>query len=536
MKKKIWRGLLALLTCAALVCTTACSASGAPAQQAANSQVSTIHIMLRGEATGMDRVLAALYAQMDDAHRWQLDFTFVGSADYAPQLARSLTAHDNYDLVFDAQWVSLTAQVQQKNYKNLKNYFNNAEYPALQAAFPEEYLEANKVGGGTYAIPFTNTYCDAPGIFYRKDLLKTLGLPFDSITSREQMETYWAAVQQQGTMEPISLGFRGFYEYNLPEITLQQQGAWNVPGWSIWDYPAQILLSADGKSVLDVVFPGDDDAHFAAMPEGWQQNFLDDYLLQNAADFRWTDPENLLQQNGTTAFLQGKAASYEAALGSGTGQVQKNLRAIEPEAEVAFWPYDEAFQPQNRAAGAIPTMYTAWNYLCVPSYSANTVETMHFLDWLYSDWSRIDLFNYGVEGTDWQAEGEGEYTLLESAGADAFSFPAYELAWNPQHHRVDAALPESEKALLEYTFDPNSYTASPLTGFTLNTTSIAIEIAGLNSLYNEYFIAFGHGAYGSETQAKIDEMHTRSETIGLETVRAEIARQVQQYLDKNNAA
>ena len=158
---------------------------------------------------------------------------------------------------------------------------------------------------------------------------------------------------------------------------------------------------------------------------------------------------------------------------------------------------------------------------------------MRFLDWLYSDWSRVDLFNYGVEGVDWQAIGENEYILLQPEGKP-FSFPAYELAWNPQHHRVDASLPDSEKELMEFIFDSDSYVSSPLVGFTINTKAIGVELAGLNSLYSEYSTAFGHGAYGTSTQEKIEEFHARSEAIGLETVRAEIQRQIQQHLDKKN--
>lgn len=532
---KLHKKIAAVMLCAALLFATACGTAPAQEQSAApDSSTPTIRFLLRGTASGMDRVLDALYAQMDDDHRWQLDFTFVDSGDYAQQLARSLTAHDNYDFVFDAPWQSLAMQTEQKNYKNLKNYFNNPEYPALQAAFSEEYLAANTISGGLYAIPFTNTYYDVPGIFYRKDLLQTLGLPFDEITNRAEMEQYWAAVRKKGEMKPISLGSRGFYQYNLPEITLRQNGIWVSQGWSFWDYPSQILLSSDGKQVLDVVFPGDSNEHFAALPEGYQTNFLDAYLQQNAADSQWLSPDDLLQENGAQVFLLGQSASYEASLASGTGQVQQQLRTIVPEGEVAFWAYDDAFLPQNRAQGSIPTTYAAWNDLCVPSYSTNTIEAMRFLDWLYSDWSRIDLFNYGVEGTDWQVVGDEEYTLLQPMG-EAFRFPSYELAWNPQHHRIDTALPDEEKALLEFTFDQGSYAASPLAGFTLNTTPIAIEIAGLNSLYAEYYTAFGHGAYGAQTQEKIDELHTRSEAIGLETVRAEIIRQIQTHLDKNSA-
>ena len=109
------------MLCAALLFATACGTAPAQEQSATpDSSTPTIRFLLRGTASGMDRVLDALYAQMDDDHRWQLDFTFVDSGDYAQQLARSLTAHDNYDFVFDAPWQSLAMQTEQKNYKNLK--------------------------------------------------------------------------------------------------------------------------------------------------------------------------------------------------------------------------------------------------------------------------------------------------------------------------------------------------------------------------------------------------------------------------------
>lgn len=115
---KLHKKIAAVMLCAALLFATACGTAPAQEQSATpDSSTPTIRFLLRGTASGMDRVLDALYAQMDDDHRWQLDFTFVDSGDYAQQLARSLTAHDNYDFVFDAPWQSLAMQTEQKNYK-----------------------------------------------------------------------------------------------------------------------------------------------------------------------------------------------------------------------------------------------------------------------------------------------------------------------------------------------------------------------------------------------------------------------------------
>ena len=90
---------------------------------------------------------------------------------------------------------------------------------------------------------------------------------------------------------------------------------------------------------------------------------------------------------------------------------------------------------------------------------------------------------------------------------------------------------QDERSLMEYIYDESSYTPSPMTGFQLNTTPISIAMARLDALYEEYYTGFTHGAYGDQTAAKIAELHTRSEQVGLEKVRTEIMNQVQTHLD-----
>ena len=64
-------------------------------------------------------------------------------------------------------------------------------------------LDANRIDGDIYGIPFTNTYYDVPGMFYRKDILRQLDLGFDTITSRDQMLAFWQAVQAQGQYKEV---------------------------------------------------------------------------------------------------------------------------------------------------------------------------------------------------------------------------------------------------------------------------------------------------------------------------------------------
>lgn len=530
-KTRFHHRAVCFLCCFALCFCSGCGAlSGNSASAPADAPV-TLRILLRGNVSGLDRVLEQMYNQMDETHCWRLDITLIDAADYAQQLARCLTAHEDYDLVFDAPWLSLAMQADQHSYKNLKTYFNNPDYPALQRVFSAEYLDANRVGGELYGIPFTNTYYDVPGIFYRQDLLEELTLGFDTITTREQLLAYWQAIADGGALRPVTLGSRGFYLLNLPEITLRQANIWDISGWSFWSYPSKVVLSEDGSTVLDVVFPGDEPERFAALPEPYNYDFLLNYFLQNAEYSKYLNPNDLLRNDGKPAFLLGQAASYEATQGSGgSAQVQQLLQQNVPGAKVEFWAYDSAFEADNRRPEAIPTNYAAWNFLCIPSYNDNPDEAMAFLNWLYSDFSRLDMFNYGVEGQDWEAVGETEYRLLKNP-AGAFSFPSYELAWTPLHHRIDATLPAAEKDLMEYIYTPESYTLSPLSGFSMGTSRIGIELACLNALYETYYTGFMHGTYGGKTAEKVQEFHERSVELGLETVRAELIRQLQQHLD-----
>ncbi len=127
--------------------------------------------------------------------------------------------------------------------------------------------------------------------------------------------------------------------------------------------------------------------------------------------------------------------------------------------------------------------------------------------------SRIDLFNYGVEGTDWQVWAMMSTPFCSQWGRHSASHP---MNWRGIHSTTVLIPPcrtrkrrcwnlPSTKAAMRLP----RWRVSPLTQ-----TPIAIEIAGLNSLYAEYYTAFGHVAYGAQTQEKIDELHTRSEAIG----------------------
>ncbi|NCC08151.1 MAG: extracellular solute-binding protein [Clostridia bacterium] len=522
---------LNIMLCVVIAFCAFTSCTSAP-ESADESAPPTIKILLRGDEQGLERVINKLYEQMDAEHSWKLEINLTDVGSYGNELNRVLTSHEDYSLVFDAPWISLSAMSQSKSYLDLEKYFCNVQYSGLYESFEKEYLDANRIDGKLYAIPITNSYYDPTGVFYRRDILRECALGFTEISSREQLWQFYDAVLEQfPDIAPISIGNRGFYLLNSLDLSMRNDNLFDVTGWSFFDYPAKIVLDESCGNVVDVVFAGDESSHFAALDTPYNTDFMAKYLLDNAACSVYAQEDSMFAVEGRDAFVHGQSASYEAAIGTGgSDAVQKILAQNAPNAEVGFWCYEPSLNAENREEAGIISTMQAWNFLCVPSYSTSVDETMRFLDWLYSSRDRLDLFTYGVEGEDWLADGENGYIMLDNPEG-TYSFPAYSLSWNLKYQRIGQTLPENEKSLLEYTYNTENYTPSPLAGWTLDTTKISIELAQLTALYSEYSTAFSHGLYGDSTQQKIAALHSKSQELGLETVRQEIKRQAQAYLD-----
>lgn len=496
----------------------------------ADAEHTTIRILLFGETSGLEPVLDELHRQMDaDQLGLRMDITTVPASEYVSALSLKLQSREDLDLVFNAPWMNLGSLIDSGMCMDLSSFFNNSAYPGLEKAFPADYIEANKFYRRVYAVPITNAYHDPLGIYYRKDLLRSAGLGFDTITNEEELLAFYeAALQLWPELSPLSLGNRGFHTMTMNDMYFRTKNVYDIPGWPVWDYPGKIVLDATGEKVLDAVFAGDELSRFQQL--GFTTDLLSDFLVKNAAYAKYTQSSSMLSTSQDQLFFQGKSLSMEGELSACSLDVQDRLRRLVPDAEVAFWSYEWIFAEENRGVTAIPSMMQAWNFLCVPSYSPKTSQAMRLLDWLYSDRNRLELLSYGLPDVDWQPMDEDSYVLLQPEGRD-YQFPAYEMTWSPIYNRIRSGLPDSERELTQYVFDNSNYAKVSLSGWTLNTTAISIEIAQLNALYRSYAPAFKHGAFGDLTDEKIMEMHEKSRELGLETIRQEIIRQAQYYLD-----
>ncbi|KQN96089.1 ABC transporter substrate-binding protein [Paenibacillus sp. Leaf72] len=541
--KQVFKSFFLMLTIVALVsaCSNNSGGTNTPAASSAaegggastNTALKpiTLKVMLFGDKpTDLGSVLTEFENRTKDTLNTKLEFEFNTGDDHKQKMKLKMSTGEQVDLAFDAPWQNLSQHVSQGLYTELDKYFNNDDYPGLKAAFSEEFLASNKIDGHIYAIPLTQYYTDIEAVMVRKDLREKYGM--DPIASYDDYKVYLDNVRKnEGSMIPLALkGARGFFKMFEVETNSQTfRGAnWAVNGLGITGTGADfnVALSEDGKTVVGVTTIGDPASEYASFPEPFNNpdniyQAYDKYVAFNP----YVQKDSLSEKDAIALFKAGKAASFEGTIND-IPSVRQELQKAVPGADVEPFVYLSC--AADKKAGCIPTDYKAWNDLVIPITAQDPDRTMKFIDWIFSSQENHDLFELGIEGTHWKAEGEKQYSLTE--GSTNYIFPKYELTWNPILSRVGSDNDALTLDYLNYQGSNDSYFRIPLSGFTFNSDSVKTEIAKVQPKFDQAVQIFRHGLDPNWKQSA-EKLNKELRALGLDTIREELKKQMQAYLD-----
>lgn len=547
MKTTLKRAASLALTGAMAASLAACggstSSTGFAAAASAGSTgtpaPTTLKIYMFGQAEGFDAVKQKFEEETKDTLNIKLDIVWSDSKTHMEKIPLMMANQEEADLVFDAYWMNLSTMHNQGAYASLNEYFNNPAYPGLQSAFSADYLEqVTDADGNIFAIPFTQAAEDIPVIAYRKDLADKYNITVDS---DEKLEEYFKAVQADidsgalAMVAPFGIGgTRGFYwlDYDLYEKRSSNVFSIDSSAFGI-GMEMEAAVSADGKTVLGVATLGDPDEAYAAFPAPYNKNTRTDRVVNKLTKWaQYTEADAQTESDPkTNLFYAGKVAAIEGNIASYT-DYDNAVKALG--GELGVYVYNE-----NMRSGKpfVSGPLTAWNFLCVPQQSTKKDQAMQFLNWLFESSENHDLFEFGIEGTDWEAVSKDEYRKISGSN---YSFPGYEMTWNPNFIRTNADLPDDAKAIVKYGNDPDTYITSPIAGFTFDNTAspeLQTAYAAISAIQTEYQpqIMLGLTKDPAAAQALVDEYYQKVEAAGLETVRQAVKDQLQTFLDSRNA-
>ncbi len=499
----------------------------------------TISIRVMNEFKNLDKVVAK-YEEMtkDDPvmSKIHLDFQWVAGGDYKDKLTMSLAAQEDFDLMFCGAWHGLNTFAQQGNFADLSAYFNNDDFPGLKAAFSENFVDAmtsyirqedGSYKKGIYGINLASFYEDSRGFMYREDLRQKYNC--DPITDRDSLFAYMETVTAN---EPDMIGASvwNLFYMDTPVYSGKHDGVYSQDSTNIFGDQTRVFVgpSEDGKTVLNAVVPGDAQEEWDKMPEGYQYDFITEYAVKRTEWNPYLNPNR-----GGTDTVEKEAAIAYCPLSEFESKVKEAQERI-PGSEYGYYVYEDA--QRSKEKGAVICDMVTNNWLVVPEWSDKVDAVMYFLDWMFGTQETHDLFQYGIEGEDWESVGEEGYKQLDISEDLKYTMPNYSFTLNPTYIRYsEFVLDNAElKANFDYIYDKATYRLSPLAGFSFDAANVETEVANISALSNE--LQLNISLYeADEAEEKLATWHADATDVGLETVRQELITQLQAFLDAKNA-
>lgn len=546
--KGLSKKILCLLLAAATVGSLgACggkvtSLNGGTASGGGTPQETTLKVYLFNQAENMDKVLNKFYAETQNTLNTKLDIVWSDSATHKEKIPLMMSSQEEADLVFDAYWMNLSKMHNQGAYADLSKYFNNDQYPGLKKAFSADYLkQVTDSDGKIFAIPFSQSPEDIPVIFIRKDLREKYGMK--PISSNEELETYFKKVQADingGSLKmtaPFGIGgSRAFYYLDRDFYEKRTAGIYTIDGSGTSTgvgMEFEAAVSSDGKKVMGASTVGDPDSVCASFPAPYNKNTKNDWIVNQLTKWvQYTEKDAQTEKDATKdLFYTGKVAATEGNMSNWIDN-EAAIKALGGQLEA--YVYSEPLRDQKKI---YTNATTAWNFLCVPQQSKKIDATMKFIDWLFTNQKNHDLFEYGIEGEDWKAVGTDKYQPLNPS--NKYTFPGYEMTWNPNFVRINSTLPDDAQKIMKYQYDPDTYLTSKISGFSFNveaTPELKTAYASVSAIQSTYapILLLGLKKSPAEAQKTLNEYYSKAKAAGLDVIRKAVIDQLQAYLDKTN--
>ncbi len=409
--------------------------------------------------------------------------------DYWNTLAMNIAGGSEYDLAW-AHSSTLADLVGRKIYQPIGDALDSVGQD-LKAKTPDYVLKGGTINGEIYAIPrvipttgFNNTFD------VRKDLMDKYGI--EEITTIEQLEQYFQAVLDNE---------EGMYPYSGSNIN---------PMTTV--YANYHFILGDGISAM-YVDPAD--------PELTVKNFWasDEFTEIMNKRMEWVEKGYLQSdtstfQNPDTGFENGVVAAVDSNVMRVSERVD-GMKNTLPDAV----PYTVMLEPQTRyifSAGD--------NMLAVPSTSKHVEEAIKLIQWFKTNQENYDLWSYGVEGTNYNLNGEA----VDISGIDSENVYSPNLwMWNDlDMARFSANYPQDQLDRL-MTWDDNSQ-QSPLLGFVLDQSEIGAECSQIQAVMTEYAENLLTGMVDVDDVR--DEFLAALDAAGIDKVIEETQRQVDEFV------
>lgn len=460
----------------------------------------------------LETVMAQVNAKLTEKVNAELELYWVEWADWQTQYNLLLASGDpSIDLIGTAtDWLDAWPNSKKGAFLELTPEMLQTYAPKTYASVSEDHWNMCKLDGKIYLMPEDNyAQWTNHGMMYRGDWAKEAGLA-NGVKSWDDLGKYFAYVKANkadvipwdAAASGQAFGTQltgGYFQSKTPTIFID---GLDVP----------IFFGASKDDIFTLASPymeGDEYVAFAKQMKEWG----------DAGYWR----EDVLNYTGDTReeFYAGQTGADQHHTQTWYTGVRPTMDTRQPGSEVGFFSWSDESKNLSK-------LVITHGACAVGANSTHPERALMVYDLLRNDEEIYRLFNYGIEGTNYIINDQGQ--LDRPAGYDKDTM---EFASNFWYGRNDSLeLPnatwynEGRAARFE---DYASYAIDyPYSQLVFNTDSIQAQLANLSNVYTSYVTAIAFGKAGDPEKA-VNDFRQAMLDAGYEDVKAALQEQLTAY-------
>ena len=420
-----------------------------------------------------------------------LTINWIPWADYLNKYPLLFTSGEEFDMAYTATWLNFSSLAQKGAFMELDDIW--PEYaPKNYAAATDTAKKQATVQGHIYCIPSQLATYSAYGTIYRGDILEEAGL--DEIKNFDDVEAYCDYVKKaHPDMEPLDISSVAGSLFDI--LYLSNEGYSSVSSGGINEF--LYYDPTEEQPQLKTMYEVEDIKNYLEMMSRWNEK---GFFGKSA-----------LADTDSTKFQNGKAAL--------------TIHNLDNYRDQAILNPDWNLQYTNFVKNIAHMPYTQ-DALVISNTSRNPERALALWDLITTDQEVYDAFMYGIEGTTYELNDDGQYNILDTglyAAGNCWAARTNEL------NRNVAGTPsayEDFKVEFEKKITEND-SAEKYASFVPDTSSIEVEYAACQSVNQQYWWPLELGY--TDMESGLEEYKAQMEAAGIEKVREELQRQLDEY-------
>lgn len=491
MKKRLLAGLLTgLLAMSAAFTGVSADEAGAAAEFDISEEVQLSMYVISDRPAGQDVVEENLNRLLKEKLNCTLQINYLSWAEFQNKYPMIFSSGEQFDIAYTSNWLNFFNMAQRGAFMELddlwptyapKNYERQTEAGLRQATVNDHYYCIPTL------LPTYSSYCPA----YRTDIME--GTDWSGkMETWEDFEEYLEIVKEtHPEMEPVDVFQMGSEIDDAYMYSLGYRPVSGSQGGMFWYDPT--LEEPKVMTYYEIA----ETPEFLAMMARWNEK---GFFTKSAL----SDTDSTKLQDGKAAFSPRNLDQYE------------NICILHPE-------YGLEFAPIVKNVCHLPFLQDA---MVVSNTSKNPERALMFWDLLTSDQEVFDAYYYGVLGTTYELNDEGQFRILDP---DLYATGAMWSARTKELNRSPIGSPEAVteiKADLEEQIAENDC-AEKYTSFSMDTTGLETEYATCTNVHQQYWYPLELGYVDAEKG--LEDYEKNMKAAGVEKLQAALQEQLDAY-------